>query len=945
MERGGGAILPLNGESVRELAMLYEHSIWLLALTFAPPVDHTTLFVERIAPLLRHKCLSCHSGKKPKGNLDLTTREKLLHGGDSGAVVVSGKSGESLLYEHVRDEVMPPKDPLTVAEIEALRQWIDAGLSWSGPALVAAPSKANALHWWSFQPLRRPEVPARSSSELSENAIDAFIRDKLTAAGLAPSPPADRRTQIRRACLTLTGLLPEPDEVESFVADDRPDAYERLVDRLIASPRFGERWATHWLDVVRFAETDGFEMNQERPNAYPFRDYVVRAFNSDKPYDRFAFEQLAGDTVGCDEATGYLVAGAFDKVKSPDVVLTLTQRQDELADMVNTTGTAFLGLTVGCARCHDHKFDPISQTDFYAMQAVFVGVQHGERPRRDADMLSRRNRADQIDRQIAGVETDLISLANENRLVWRPPVRAQGNWERFSPLPVRLVRFTVLATNNLEPCIDELEVFAAENDPAAGQNVALKQFGARATSSGDYAGSPLHKLEHIHDGQYGNGRSWISNETGKGWVQIELPRLATINRIQWARDREGKYADRLPVRYTIEVSAAEGSWRTVANSDDRTKQPGNGVGLAFQVNGLTLDESRRAAELLDRLGRLEKERAAIVAVPAVYAGRFEQPGPTHRLFRGDPMQMREPVGPEAIAALTSSVGSLKVSVDAPETTRRAAFAKWLTSPANTLVARVIVNRIWQHHFGVCLVATPSDFGRMGVRPTHPELLDWLAAELVKSGWSLKHVHRLIVTSATYRQSSAPNPKWLANDASCRLLWRYPPHRVEAEAIRDLVLQVAGSLQLSMYGPGFTVFEPNDNYVRVYQPKEAWGPAEWRRMVYMHRVRMERDPVFGPFDCPDAGLPTANRSRSTTAFQSLNLLNSGFVAQQSEHMSRRLELEAGTDRGAQIRYGFALAFNRFPEPDEFDAASQLAVLQGLPAVCRALLNANELLFVP
>jgi hypothetical protein len=726
-------------------------------------------------------------------------------------------------------------------------------------------------------------------------------------------------------------LPPTPEEVTAFESDPSPGAYEKLVDRLLASPRYGERWARHWLDVVRFADSHGFEMNQPRPTAWPYRDWVIRSLNEDKPYDRYVFEQLAGDACGADAATGFLVAGPYDQVKSPDPVLTAQQRADELHDMVSTTASAFLGLTVGCARCHDHKFDPISQADYFRMVACLAGVQHGERPLPRPDDPAREKRAEEVRRDLAALDAkidDLQPLARPDARNARPPVSPLRNIERFEPAEAKFVRFTITATNTLQPCIDELEVYAA-GEP--GRNIALASSGAKVASSGDYPGSDLHKLEHLNDGRYGNSRSWISNEEGKGWVRIELPAAQRIDRVVWGRDREGKYKDRLATGYRIEVSGDGAAWRTVASSDDRTPTapPDKPAVLA-------------PPELLEKRKSLEQALKDLTTQPTVYAGTFATPAPTHRLQRGDPMQPLETVAPGGVGAVNPK---LDLPPDAPEQQRRVALAKWLTDPANPLTARVIVNRLWHYHFGRGIVATPSDFGKMGAKPTHPELLDWLATELVAQGWRLKSIHRLIVTSATYRQSGAPRADALAVDADATLLWRVPPRRLEAEAIRDSILFVSGKLDLTTAGgPGFDVFKPNDNYVRVYEPKEQFGPPEWRRMVYQFKPRSQSDGTFGAFDCPDAAQVAPKRTTSTTPLQALNLMNGPFVVQQAQFFAARVKREAGDDPGVQVSRSFALAFGRPPLEGERSASVELVRTHGLAALCRALFNANEFVYM-
>eukprot|EP00913_Durusdinium_trenchii_P008936 g8402.t1 len=823
------------------------------------------------------------------GGLDLSRRQTLFKGGDSGPAVVPGKPQSSRLVERISEGSMPPekRKRLSKAEIAALTLWIKQGAKWPKGRRLSlfeqTTDKRAGLDWWSLQPIRRPALPRVQNSAWVRNPIDAFVLAKLEAKEISPSPVADRRTLLRRMSLVLTGLPPSHSEIQRFANDTRPGAVERAAARLLNSPHYGERWARHWLDIARFAETNGFETNTPRPNAWRFRDYVIDAFNSDKPYNEFVKEQIAGDVFSADVATGFLVAGAYDTVKSPDINLTLMQRQDELHDMVNATSTAFLGLTVACARCHNHKFDPILQKDYYAFQAVFAGVKHGDRPLHAHPDPKQKTRIAATRRRLEQLRNELADSG------LREPVNARSNIERFSPVPAKFVRFTVLATNASEPCIDELEVFSAGQSP---RNVALASSKAKVTSSGSYSGNPKHKLEHVNDGRYGNSRSWISNQNGKGWVRIELPRVTLIDRIQWGRDRQGRYKDRLATRYRIEVATQTGVWRTVATSDSRLPFGSSGKAIpASSVPGFSREKLAKVNALLRHIRKLEQELNAMSRPAVAYAGQFVQPGPTHRLHRGDPLAKREIVAPAAITALGRPLG---LKTGSPENRRRQALAAWIADARNPLAARVMVNRIWQHHFGRGIVATPSDFGRMGVPPTHPELLDWLAAEFIHSGFSVKHIQRLIVGSNTWRQSSRPRTAAMKVDAGSKLLWRFPPRRLEAEAVRDSILLAAGTLRDRMRGPGFSVFKPNTNYVRVYEPKEQWGPPEWRRMIYATKVRMEHDAVFGALDCPDAGQATAKRPRSTTPLQALNLLNSGFMLQQAELMSADIKRRAGAN---------------------------------------------------
>jgi hypothetical protein len=473
--------------------------------------------------------------------------------------------------------------------------------------------------------------------------------------------------------------------------------------------------------------------------------------------------------------------------------------------------------------------------------------------------------------------------------------------------------------------------------------VALARLGTRATASSSLPGYPIHKLSHVNDGRYGNGWSWISNEPGRGWVQLEFPEPVVIDRVVWSRDRtpDGPYTDRLATGYVVEVAERPGAWKAVASSGDRLPQSFAGVKFPTSA-GASEADARRLRESSERRALLERRLQEITRPALVYAGRFAPSAPTTRLLqRGDPLKPGEVVAPAAVSALGPP---LRLPPGAGEPERRRALAGWITDRRNPLTARVLVNRLWQHHFGRGIVDTPSDFGRNGGSPSHPELLDWLASELTDNGWRMKPIQKLIVLSATYRQAGDSRPEALKADADCRLLWRHVPRRLEAEPLRDAVLAVSGNLDASMGGPGFDLFEPNGNYVKVYTPKKEFGPAEWRRLVYQSRPRMHPDDTFGPFDCPDGGQIAPRRTRSTTALQSLALLNSRFMTQQSAMFAARLEREAGSEPASRVRLAFSLAFQRPPTEAEERAALALVQVYGLPTLCRALLNANEFVFV-
>jgi mono/diheme cytochrome c family protein len=1099
------------------------------------PVGAAPDFDRDIRPLLQERCVECHGEKKNKADLRLDAKVHALTGGESGPAFVPGDAANSLIYQRVTtadpDLIMPPKgEPLSSTQKQLLQAWINAGAQWPESAVDQAAKVDKRLEHWAFRPLRpTPTLPASSI-----HPIDHFMTAKLAESQLTLSPTADPRTLLRRLHLTVTGLLPNPQQIAEF--DDSPTSYLATVDQLLSSPQFGERWARHWLDIVRFAESDGFEKNNARENAWPYRDYVIEAFNRDTPYDQFILEQLAGDALNQDAATGFLVGGPVDRVKSRDPVLTANQRADELHDMVGTTAATFLGLTVNCARCHNHKFDPISAEDYYAMTAMLQGVQHGERPLRNQATLAKeqqiaalQQRLRPIEEQLrayqplaglnrqtlidddaaaatpnragvtqikppqnakpityspgrdkgqaddpgnglrlpqlgtsyrywsaaAGVSEDLFSwnphLKGRHR-IWvswgswtthtrdahylidhdgdlttttdqtllatvdqsqfadgnpaipdqrrwsgfrpigeheltptsvlllrsgskggphvadvvafeqvatdqsrstpptqpalRAPVSHLANEDRFKPHTAKYLRFVITASSSGEPCLDEVEIYTANSNSP---NLAAAKLGTRVTVSGTYAAgaNAKHQPNHLNDGRYGNDFSWISDQKKGGWVQFELPQVQPIARVVWSRDRQsGKanrmiHQDRLPIGYRIEASMDGQTWQALASSNDRLppsyRDRIRDVPTLQDVPAEAADQiAKLAAErnaLINEIGELEKPQL-------VYAGTFTQPGPTHRLHRGDPMAPREAVAPGALASIGPH--PLRLDPNTPEQERRLALARWIADPEHPLTARVIVNRIWHYYFGTGLVDTPSDFGLNGSRPSHPELLDFLAQQLITNGWRLKPIHRLILTSQTFRQSSAFRAEAAAIDSNARLLWRFPPRRIEAEALRDAMLTVSGKLDPSSGGPGFDLFEPNTNYVKVYLTKNEFSSGDFRRMVYQSKPRTMLDDFFGAFDCPDAGQPAPARTSSTTPLQALNLLNSPFALQIAGDMAARLQAEAGADSAKQIEQAFRLLFQRRPNDTERAAATSLVQQHGLTTLCRALLNTNEFL---
>ncbi len=909
------------------------------SLAQAAPVD----FALEIRPILEKRCYSCHGPEKQKGGLRLDIKAAALKGGEEHAPNIRpGQPAESPLLRFVKGEepdlLMPPKgERLTPEQTALLARWIQEGAVWpDGLDLAKLEDKRDH---WSLKPVSHPVAPHPKNSNWSRGGLDQFILARLEQEGLTPSPEADRGGWLRRVFLDLTGLPPAPADSDAFAADQAPGAYERVVERLLQSERYGEHWAQQWLDVVRYADTHGFEVNTERPNAWPYRDYVIQALNKDTPYDQFIKEQLAGDALGKDAATGFLVTASvlLPGQIGQDEPSKRLARQDALDEIVVNTSQTFLGLSVGCARCHDHKFDAISAKDYYALQAFFAGVEYRDRESRSPEAIAAKQQEADLKIQIAGHDRRLaayVPLALSGAK--RAGIHARKNTDRFTPATAKRLRFTIQKTNSLEPCIDELEIFNT-----TGTNVALAKAGATVTASGQNKSPNRHDLAFVNDGKYGNSSSWMSNENGKGWVVVEFPEPQIVDRVVWGRDREGKLSDRIATAYQVEVADESGTWRLVADSTDRAEaQKGTTPEADFSTAGLTPEQTKQANLLVSERKTLDAKLAAAGIAQKVFAGAFRTPDQIHLLYRGDPEQPKDEVSPAVLSAL----GAVSLPAGAPEQERRVALANWIADAQNPLTARVMVNRIWQGHFGTGLVETASDFGRMGLRPSHPELLDWLAQEFMRSGWSMKSLHKQIVLSATYRQASTGNAIAEARDADARLLWRFPPRRLTAENIRDTILAVSGRLDPSMYGSGFNLFNQRGG-LSGFKPVESFSGNGLRRMVYAHKVRREPEAVFGAFDCPDAGQSTSRRRESTTPIQALNLFNSTFTLEQSEAFAARVRKDAGEDPARQIQHSYLLALGRKPTQTELEEAAPVVSAHGTGALCRALFNCNEFLFLP
>lgn len=905
-----------------------------LGAVFAPSGSKAMSSKADPTQIVAAKCVPCHSGSQPSAGLDLSRR--------AGALAAGPK-----LAEMVRSGKMPKGGRLPEAEANAVVRWAEDGFRYPMEPLV--PPSAPPPDNWSLKPLSSAKPPRTAFDRISTHPVDRFVFANLQEKGLSPSPVADRRTLLRRASLTLTGLPPTISEIDAFLADTKPGAWERVVDRLLASPAYGERMARLWLDVVRYGESHGYEQNHLRDNAWPYRDWVIKAFERDLPWSRFVSMQLAADALapndGADSAaTGFLVAGIHDTVGIQTEEGTRQQRANDLDDIVSTTSQAFLGITVGCARCHDHKFDPVPQSDYYRLAAVFAGVRHAERtvPARtltaaevkekqtlETRLRVSRNRLQEID----SIARAAVLTKRAGGKPTRPAVNSRRNTDDFPEVEARFVRFTILATNDgHEPCIDELQVFGA--DPVA--NLALASRGAKATASGELPGFAIHRIPGLNDGVLGNEHSWIPDTKGSGWAMIELPRVERVRRVVFSRDAGDvpRFDDRLPVRYRIEVSLDGKQWQGVASDDGR-------AGTSDYIHPDELKAALAAGMRSEREtlnATIQTDAAKLASLDAgtkAYIGRFSDPEPVHLLRRGDVMQPQD----EIQAGALSCVAGLKADFGKrPETERRVQLARWIADPRNPLTWRVAVNRIWQQDFGVGIVTTASDFGKNGGEPSHPELLDWLARRFAAGGGSVKQLHRLLLTSHTWKQTAAVRADGMRKDAGNRLLWRHPLRRLEAEMIRDSILLSSGKLDRRRFGPGYRLYDYKIVNIAIYEPKAKGGPETWRRGIYHQNARAVRDSLLGAFDCPESSVRTARRESTTTALQALALWNGEFTVEQAGFVA-----ETAQKSGDPLGAAFQAVLGRRPSAEERLSAQAIVRELGLDALARALFNSNEFLY--
>ena len=975
------------------------------------PRSGTRAFDETIAPILARRCLDCHSGAEPKGKLDLSKHAAAVRGGKSGPAIVAGKPDESVAWARVESDEMPPKEPLPANEKTALRDWIAAGAVWGTDPLdpyQVTTSRRAGRDWWSLQPIHRPTSPEIHRLEWVRGAIDTFVLQKLESVGLRPSTDAGKRQLVRRLSFDLLGLPPRPEDIDAFSNDDSIDAYERLVDHYLASPQYGVRWARWWLDLARYGESNGFEFDEFRHSAWRYRDWVVDALNRDRPYDEFARLQLAGDVIRPDdpsavEATGFLVAGAYDTAgqSQQSVAMKAVVRSDELEDMIGTVCQTFLGLTVNCARCHDHKFDPIRQVEYYRFASALSGVRHGERDLSDLDpeTIAARRRIEVLQARIAAVEAPARAQALAQRgkaLVPAPTPVAAWNFEhglndKIGSLKASLRGNATLTAEGLHldgktgyaissPLPREL---GAKTIEAWVRLDNLNQGGGAAISIQKSDGGAFDAIvfgERENSAWMAGSEQFLRYRRVGGGKETEATKRSIHVAITYASDgtirlfRDGRpygeqYKTSGPLVFpagNTEVAfglrhAPAGGNRMLGGTISRAtiydralteaEVAASAAAFGDHLDPAAIDALlpvERRAERSWLLSEIERVRSSTAhRSRKSYAVSPREAGATRVQIRGNPNQAGEVVAAGAVAAVVAPSVEFGLAADAPESARRKALASWIASSQNPLFVRVVVNRLWQAHFGSGLVETSSDLGFNGGAPSHPELLDWLASEMVARGFSLKSMHRLIVCASTYRQASTFEPSAHQRDAGARLLWRKAPTRLEAEMVRDAMLSISGILDNKLGGPSFRdqeIVQATGTPAMLYAAVDPRTPGHNRRTLFRAWARGGRSVLLNAFDCPDPSTTMPRRPVTTTPLQALSLMNNALVLYLSDAFAARLVREGGSDAGKQVEWAYRLAFARDPEPDERERAVRVVEQFGAAPLARAIFNSNEFLYL-
>ena len=977
--------------------------LFTLTTTSALSVD----FVREVRPIFEKHCYECHGAEKQKNDYRLDIKAVALKH------VKAGHSAESTLFRFVsgleKDTPMPPKSKLSTTELETLHRWIDEGANW--PDGVDVAKLEDKTDWWAFKPLSKPHG----------QSVDAFIQAQLTEKGLTPAPRADARTLIRRLYFDLTGLPPDP----SDLTDLTDQKYEALVDKLLASPRYGERWARHWLDAVHYGETHGYDKDKPRLNAWPYRDYVIRALNSDKPYARFIEEQIAGDalypgTVDGITALGFIAAGPWDYIGHAEVPETKLDgkiaRHLDRDDMVQNAIGTVCSLTVQCAQCHYHKFDPISQEDYYSLHAVFAGIDRTEVDyyTDDASMqkfAALQKQKKQITDTIAALEEPLKKKAGaaytalSKRISGAAEKGANPNAKpdfgyhsAISPsqdavkwVQVDLGKSVQVERIVLKPCYDDFGKIGGgfgfpvrfkievSDDPTFQTGVTLVWRKHDATFMNDFANPGLKPFE--------SGTAGDDGVTGR-FVRVTAVKLSprrndyifALAEMEVYDSKTGpNLAAGRPVTSLDSIEAAP-RWRKANLTDGiapESRSEEDKLKLIRERDALMLAQADEATKT--KLREARKQRDALPQLPApqkVYAGAVHYgsgafkgthgvPRTIQVLKRGDVKQPAQEVSPGAVSTLGRLFDlPFQVSGD-HEAARRAALAKWITDQNNALTWRSIVNRVWQHHFGRGLVETANDFGRMGAKPTHPELLEWLALTFRDDmGGSLKKLHKLIVMSETYKQRSDgeveswPDPALQHSitpslhhsttglDANNIFLSHQTRRKLDAEAIRDSILAVSGKLDLTMGGPSFQDFiidKPQHSPHYEYHLHDPEDPKSHRRSIYRFIVRSQQQPFMTVMDCADPSMRVDKRNESLSPLQALALMNNGLTVAMAKHFAARVGKEA-VGLEAQTKRAFVHALAREPKADELPPLVDYAQREGLENTCRVLLNLNEFSFV-
>ncbi len=956
-------------------------------------------FRERVVPVLQRRCLSCHNDVQRKGEFSLQSAESAFDDG----YLEPGDAAASHLVDVItptngKAEMPKNSDPLKTEEISAIRKWIDSGAKWPSDFKLQEPVIAD-FDWWSYQPIKSPSVP-KINDPWVRTPIDSFVLKTLNQKGLSHAAEADRRTLIRRVTFDLTGLPPTIEEVDAFQNDSDPHAYEKLVDRLLESKHYGERWARHWLDIVKYADTCGYDKDKLRPNAWPYRDYVIRSFNEDKPYARFVQEQIAGDVLFPGEpdgilGLGFIAAGPWDFIGHVEVpeskIDGKVARNLDRDDMVSNTINTFCSMTIQCARCHNHKFDPLTQENYYGLQAIFAAVDRAERPYDLDPKVEKRRR--ELDSQLKQFNAKLSTLEK---------TIADAGGPRLLELNQQIKELKPRLKTEKEPQFGYHSAITSGSTTEKwvvvdlGRIVGVSSIVLRACHD-DYAGIgsgfgfPIRfKVEISTDGQ-----DWkiVRDQTmedvpNPGLTAVELDNI-NLN-ARHVRVTATKLSERssdyifalaeLQVFDTNRDNVAHGAKVAALDSIEapvRWTKKNLTDGLWAKAGDPTLAQQlvqvvKERAEILAKIETPErlkekdsiqksitKAQGDLKSLPQgrmVYAAatQFKTQGnfkptqgtlrPIQVLHRGN---VQQPDHPATAGMLPlSRSGDWRIEGETTESQRRAELATWLTDRDHPLVWRSIVNRIWQYHFGQGIVATPNDFGRMGAKPTHPELLDWLAVQFRDGDQSMKQLHRLIVTSGVYRQSSQDNEANSGIDGSNQYLWRMKRRRLEAEEIRDSILTVSGAMNYQMGGPGYYLFElervehsPHYEYHK-FDPSDE---ASHRRSIYRFIVRSQPDPWMTTLDCADSSQSTPKRNETLTSLQALSMLNSKFNLLMAERFATQLELESD-NLEAQVEKAMLLTTQRKPTELERKQFVAYAQKHGLPNLCRVMFNLSEFVYL-